>query len=121
MPMNISRNSATARSLFNESATSFSARLRAVMSYTQLIAPVISPLWFFSGRMFTTAVTRVPSGRSMTTSASRASDNLPRRTSAIGHWSCGMKLPSGRNILNEPQNRSSGSSTAGSRPHNATA
>jgi hypothetical protein len=86
------------------------------------MAPVTSPRPFFSGRIFTTTVTREPSGRPMITSASRTSDVRPASTSAMGHWSCGMKLPSSvRNILNEPQNRSSTSSSAGSRPHNAAA
>jgi hypothetical protein len=45
----------------------------------------------------------------------------PLTTWAIGHCSCGMKRPSGRNNLYEPQNRSSVSPRAGSRPHNSAA
>ena len=66
-------------------------------------------------------VTREPSGRSMSTSASWAAGILPETTSAMGHCSWGIKLPSGRNILNEPQNRSSVSPNAGSRPHSSAA
>ena len=64
-----------------------------------------SPRSFVSGRIFTTTVIREPSGRSMSTSASDASESVPATTSAIGHCSCGMNVPSGRNNLNEPQNR----------------
>jgi hypothetical protein len=69
------------------------------------MAPVMSPCWFFRGRIFTTTVTRVPSGRSICTSPSRTSGTMPATTSAIGHCACGMTLPSARYILNDPQNR----------------
>ena len=85
------------------------------------MAPVTSPREFFSGRIFTMTVIREPSGRSMTTSPSRASDSVPATTSAMGHCSCGMYVPSGRNNLNEPQKRLSVSPTTGSQPHNSTA
>ncbi len=84
-----------------------------------LIAPTTSPRSFLSGRIFTTALTREPSGRSTITSSSTTSGIFPETTHAIGHWSWGMKLPSGRNILIEPQNRSLLSPRAGVRPHNS--
>ncbi len=82
---------------------------------------MISPRWFFSGRILTMTMTHEPSGRSMWTSASRASGILPDRTSAMGHCSWGMKVPSGRCNLYEPQKRSSVSPGLGVRPHNSVA
>ena len=69
----------------NDALLVSSVRLRSVMSIKQLIAPVSSPRWFLSGLIFTSTVIREPSGRSICTSASRNSDILPLKTSAIGH------------------------------------
>ena len=90
------------------------------MSTSTLTAPIIWPASSRNGLAWASAVSRLPSGRSMTISSPTCGWPVCR-ANAIQQFSWAMGDPSGAKSLNEPQKRSTGSFNFGSRPQSCTA
>jgi hypothetical protein len=112
--------SMSTRSSSNDSCA-FAARSRAPETSTRtLTAPATRPVSSKSGFAKASAFRRRPSGCSIEISLPLKS-RPSRSASAIQHSECGIGRPSTSKSLNEPQKRSSGSRSFGSRPQSEAA